>query len=146
MRYALPASDVRELVRIVTIVPLPAASPLIEGVINVRGRVVPVLDIRARFGLPPQPIAPSDHLILAHAGTRVVALRVDRALGLTRIAAEQIERPQTLVRGARYVGGIAKLPDGLVLIQDPATFLDDGESAAFDAAVSGGASYSGDGA
>ena len=51
-RYGLPTADVRELVRAVTITPLPNAPAVIEGVVNVRGRVLPVLDMRARFRLP----------------------------------------------------------------------------------------------
>ena len=74
LRYALPTSDVSELARAVTIVPLPKGPPIVEGIINVRGRIVPVLDIRSRFRLPPKAVSPTDHLILAHAGQRLVAL------------------------------------------------------------------------
>jgi purine-binding chemotaxis protein CheW len=48
-RFGLPSADVREVLRAVTIVPLPGAPPIVEGLINVRGRIVPVLDIRRRF-------------------------------------------------------------------------------------------------
>src|SRR5881296_2430916 len=67
-KYALPTADVRELVRAVAITPLPAAPAVIEGVVDVRGRVLPVLDVRARFRLPPKALDPSDHFIVASAG------------------------------------------------------------------------------
>src|ERR1700687_6141499 len=81
-RYGLPTADVRELVRAVAITPLPNAPAVIEGVVNVRGRVPPVLDVRPRFRLPPKPLDPSDHFIVASAGPRGVILRVDGATHL----------------------------------------------------------------
>src|SRR5258706_409789 len=85
--FALPSRDVRELVRAVAVMPLPNAPAIVEGVINARGRIVPVLDIRARFGLPAKALEPSDHMILADAGDRVVALRADRAIDLVQVDA-----------------------------------------------------------
>src|SRR5437588_10594891 len=87
-RYGLPASEVQELLRAVAIVPLPLAGPAVEGVVNLRGRVVPVFDLRVRLGLPARAVAPSDHLIVAQSGGRLVALRVDRALDLVQLDAE----------------------------------------------------------
>src|SRR5215469_5263815 len=66
-RYGLPAAEVRELARAVTIVPLPRPRALVEGVIDVRGEAVPVLDLRARLGLPAKGVEPSDHLVIARA-------------------------------------------------------------------------------
>ena len=78
-QFGLPASDVRELQRAATVTPLPRAPAVVEGVVNLRGTVVPVLDIRARFRLPPKPMQHTDHFVVAAAGERLVALRVDRA-------------------------------------------------------------------
>src|SRR5436309_14010618 len=61
-RYGLPAAGVRELVRAVTVTPLPRAPAIVEGVIDLRGTIVPVLDIRARFRLPAKPPEPPHHL------------------------------------------------------------------------------------
>jgi purine-binding chemotaxis protein CheW len=129
IRYALPAADIGELVRAVTVIPLPKGPPVVEGIINVRGRVVPVLDVRARFQLPSKAASPTDHLILARAGERLVAIRVDRALGLARLEPADIEDARTALPGADYVIGVAKLPDGLVLIHDLRTFLSAAEAA-----------------
>jgi hypothetical protein len=79
-RFGLPAAEVRELLRAVTILPLPLAPDVVEGIINVRGTVVPVLDIRARLRLPAKAAEPSDHLIVVEPGGRPVVLRIDRAL------------------------------------------------------------------
>ena len=133
--YGLPASDVRELLRAVAIVPLPRAPAVVEGVINLRGQVVPVLDIRSRFRLPPRPLAPADHLIIARAGERLVALRVDRATDLVRLRTADVEDAKGLVPGAEYVAWVAKVPDNLVLIHDLRTFLSRAEAAALDEAL-----------
>jgi purine-binding chemotaxis protein CheW len=133
-RYGLPTADVRELVRAVAITPLPDAPAVIEGVVNVRGRVLPVLDVRARFRLPAKPLDPSDHFIVASAGPRGVILRVDRATHLTLVDEASIQPPQTLGPSATYVAGVAKLDDGLLLIHDLATFLSAAEAASLDEA------------
>ena len=134
-RYGLPIVDVRELVRAVTITPLPNAPACIEGVVNVRGRVLPVLDVRARFRLPAKSLDPSDHFIVASAGPRGVILRVDRATHLALVDEAAIQPPQTLGPSATYVAGVAKLEDGLVLMHDLTTFLAAAEAASLDEAL-----------
>ena len=135
-RYGLPTVDVRELVRAVAITPLPNAPAVIEGVVNVRGRVLPVLDVRARFRLPAKPLDPSDLFIVASAGPRGVILRVDRATHLALVDEASVQSPQTLGPSATYVAGVAKLDDGMVLIHDVATFLSAAEAASLDEALS----------
>ncbi len=134
-RFGLPAAVVREVVRAVETLPLPKAPAVVEGVINVRGKVVPVLDVRGRFRLPPKPLEPADHLIIARAGGRVVALRVDRATDLVRLDAADVEEARGIVPGAEYVTWVAKLPNELVLIHDLETFLSRAESAALTQAL-----------
>jgi purine-binding chemotaxis protein CheW len=133
-RFALPASAVREVTRAVAITALPKAPPIVEGVINVRGTVVPMLDIRQRFGLPPASVAPEQHLLIAQAGGRVVALRVDRAVDLVSVDEAAIESAARVVPGVEYVAGIAKLPDGLIVIHDLERFLSLEEAGQLDAA------------
>ncbi|MBI2840447.1 MAG: purine-binding chemotaxis protein CheW [Acidobacteria bacterium] len=135
-RYGLPTSDVREVLRAVTVVPLPKAPPIVLGVINVRGTVVPVLDIRTRFRLPAREILESDHFVVATAGERLVAICADRALDLKEISANEVEEATRTVPGAEYVAGIAKLPDGLVLIHDLRSFLSQAEGAQLAEAMS----------
>lgn len=134
-RYGLPTDDVRELVRAVAITPLPSAPAVIEGVVNVRGRVLPVLDVRARFNLPARVLDLSDHFIVAAAGPRGVILRVDRATHLVTIDTASIQAPETLGPGADYVAGVASVDDGMVLIHDLSTFLSAAEAASLDRAL-----------
>lgn len=134
-RYALYLTAVREVVRAVALTRLPGAPGVVEGAINLRGRVVPVLDLRARFGLRPKPVDPDQHLILASAGGRLVALRTDRATRLTTVPVSGIDSAAEVTPAARQIAGVAKLPDGLVLIHDVEAFLTQAESEMLEAAL-----------
>lgn len=134
-RYGLPVADVREVLRAVPPTPLPRAPAIIEGIINVRGAVVAVLDIRQRFRRPARAVAHTDHLIVAQAGPRLVALRVDRAVELARVGAADVESAEAVLPGVDYVAQVARFPDGLVLIHDLQTFLSASEAEALDEAL-----------
>jgi purine-binding chemotaxis protein CheW len=134
-KYGLPTLDVHELVRAVTITPLPNAPAFVEGVVDVRGRILPVLDIRARFRLPAKPLDPDDHFIVASAGPRGVILRVDRATHLALVDEASVRAAQALGSSATYVAGVARLDGGLVLIHDLTTFLSAAEDASLEAAL-----------
>jgi len=136
-RYGLRADAVREVVRAVTITTLPNAPVVVEGVINVRGAVVAVLDLRRRFELPARPLDPSEYFVLARAGDRDVALRVDRATELVSLDPADIDQAEQVLSRSRYVAGVAKLRDGLVLIHDLETFLSAAEAATVDQALAG---------
>lgn len=133
-RSGLPAEVVLELHRMVAVVPLPGAPVVVDGVIDVRGAVVAVIDLRARFGLPACPPAPSEHLVLARAKDRTVALRVDRVLDLVQIPSAAVASARALPPGP-HLRGVAVLEGGLLLIHDVEAFLSDHEVAALDDAL-----------
>lgn len=126
----LCCTDVLEIVRAVAMTRLPKAPEIVEGVINLRGGVIPVIDVRARFGLPPKPIDPTQQMVIAVAGERRVAFRTERAVGLVHLRRDDIEDARRLVKGATYVAGVAKLPDGMAIVHDLRTFLTAAEAAA----------------
>ena len=132
-RYGLLAADVVEIERIVTLLPLPKAPNAIEGVVNYHGTLIPVLDIRARFGLPPKSIAHTEHLIIASAMQQLIAIRADSALELIDLDVEALEE---VTRDRHYLLGVAKLSDGLVLIHNLQSFLNEEESSALKQALS----------
>jgi purine-binding chemotaxis protein CheW len=134
-RYGLPVEDVRELVRAARLTPLPQAPDVVEGLLNLRGELLPVLDLRRRFRHAARPLSPQDHFIVASAGGRHVALRVDRAEGLHVILPEEWDVSPTALPGVGYVAGAAKLPDGLVLVHDLRAFLSEAEALQLDTAL-----------
>lgn len=85
-RYALPSVLVQELARAVEIISFPGAAKGVEGVINYRGNIVPVLDLRQYLGLTPRALQPTDYLIILRRQHGLSAIRVDRALDVCRIA------------------------------------------------------------
>ena len=80
--YAVPLPVVERVVRAVAILPLPKAPAFILGVINVQGHILPVVDLRRRFGLAPQAANQDDQFILARTSRRRVALVIDSAEGV----------------------------------------------------------------
>jgi purine-binding chemotaxis protein CheW len=136
-RFGLPAELLQEVVAIPAITPLPKAPAIVAGVVNVHGVVVPVLDVRRRFGLPARPTTLDQHLIIAHTVTRPVALQVDRALELVTVEGGAIGSPEGIQPDVEYVAGIVRLPDGLLIIHDLERFLSVEESRAVAGALAG---------
>lgn len=122
-RFAIPTRTVVEIIRAVAITALPGAPPVVEGVINYRGRIVPVVDPRRRFGLPAIPLNPDQHFVVVTAGPRSIALRVDRATELVTVAADAIARAAEVAPAAPYVSGVVRLDDGLLVVHDLERFL-----------------------
>lgn len=134
-RFAVAASQVEQVTLVVKVVPLPGAPSVVEGVIDVHGAVVPVFDVRARFELPSRPIGAWDHLVIARAGDRRVAVRVDQVVGLVELADERLTTAEAVTRGADRVVGVARLSDGLVVVHDLGAFLTQTEAADLDASL-----------
>ncbi|MCO5168890.1 MAG: chemotaxis protein CheW [Planctomycetes bacterium] len=134
-RCALAAAAVERVVPVVEVTPLPGAPDVIEGVIEVEGVVVPVFDLRARFGLPARAPDRWDHLLLSRAGARRVALRVDHVDALIDVDPDRVTAGEEVTRGAGRLAGVARLPDGLAVVHDLAAFLDQAEETALAAAL-----------
>ena len=122
-RYALDLSAVERVERIVEITPLPKAPEIILGVVNVRGDVVPVLNIRKRFRLPEREISLSDQLIIANTSARTVALVVDEVIDVIAVSGSAMIDRGEILPGMDYVEGFMKLSGGMVLIHDLEKFL-----------------------
>lgn len=116
--FALPLAAIERATPLVAVTPLPQAPEVITGVIGVSGRVVPVVSLRRRFGLPERPPALQDRLLLARSSRRELALWVDDVVGMVCVPRRNIVDADGLVPGLEHVKGVAVLGDGLVLIQD----------------------------
>jgi purine-binding chemotaxis protein CheW len=131
----LPASAVREIVRAVAITPLPGAPPIVEGAVNVRGQLVPVVDVRRRLALPPKSLHPDEFLVLLAQGARTLAMRVDDVDDLVAVDAGHIETAGELSPALRGLTGLAARADGVLVIYDPDAFVSQAEAEAIDAAL-----------
>lgn len=118
VRYALRVDAVNRIVRLPEITTLPEAPPVVTGIVNVAGRIIPVISLRRRFRLSDKECALSDRLIIAHTGKRTVALAVDSVAEVVGRTEHQIVRAEMLVPGIRQIEGVIMLDDGLALIHD----------------------------
>jgi len=135
-RYALPLAAVDRIVRAVYVTPLPRAPDIVLGAIDVQGRVLPVFNLRRRFGLPERTLRPADHFLIAHTAQRTVALVIDAALGVFENATTAVSEAADVARDLDHIGGVIQLDDGLVLIHDLEHFLSSDEARVLDEAMS----------
>ena len=131
-RYALPLSASDRVVRMVAITLLPNAPEIILGVVNFQGRVMPVINMRRRFGLPEREFLPSDQIVIAHTSRRCVALVADAVLDVIACAGQSLIAAEDILPGVAYVDGVVKLADGLIFIHDLDRFLSLDEESTLD--------------
>jgi purine-binding chemotaxis protein CheW len=135
LRLALPLTTVERVVRAVHVTRLPQAPEIVLGVVNVQGRIIPVVDPRKRFRLPERAIALADQLVIARTSRRPVALLVDAVDGVLEVAEREAVPALDVLPKVAYVEGVVKQKDGLVLIHDLNKFLSLEEETALDQAM-----------
>ncbi|NMA29098.1 MAG: chemotaxis protein CheW [Burkholderiales bacterium] len=130
--------DLEAVVRIeraAAVTPLNGAPPCLMGVLNHHGRILPVLDLRRRLGLPTRPLAPSDQFLLVRCGLRTVVVPIDRVEGL--VSPAPLTSPEEAL-GIPLEGlGLMPSENGITMIQDPDLLLNPVEDAAFESALAG---------
>ncbi|MGH9140235.1 MAG: chemotaxis protein CheW [Vicinamibacterales bacterium] len=116
--YALPSREVRHMEMIEDVTRVPNAPVFIDGVVFSRGQVVPVVNLRVRFGFERAPFDLRSRLIVVQSVTRLIGLVADAAREFVKIPPEAIQPPNEALAGmsGRYVEGIASMGDRLVLI------------------------------
>jgi purine-binding chemotaxis protein CheW len=123
LSFALSLQAVVKVIHAIEIRHLPKAPEIIVGIINVKGQIIPVADIRKRFGLMPREIILSDRLIIADTGKRQIAILVDTVTGIRDLASRQLAVAGVTLPFVEYISGVAKFDDGLVLIYNLDRFL-----------------------
>jgi purine-binding chemotaxis protein CheW len=137
--FAIEILKVQEIIRKIDSTRVPNAPAFVEGVINLRGKVVPVICLRKRFGLPdPGEGDALSRIVVVEVGGTVAGLLVDSVSEVLRIPEETIEPPPKLVKvDSDYVSGVGKLQDRLLMLLDVDKLLSDVEKAASDALTAG---------
>jgi purine-binding chemotaxis protein CheW len=118
--YALPIAAVREIVRPPEITAVPQSADEVAGVMNLRGRIVPVVDLRKRFAQALDK-SPKNRVLVMSFGAKLVGVLVDAASEVLKIEAAEIEPAPKLLGDEQesYVAGIAKYNGKLVVLLDP---------------------------
>ena len=127
--FGLPISIVREIVRVPQITSVPNAPDYIEGVINLRGRIIPIVDLRKRFGEKSFEPDKKNRIVVVELETRAIGLIVNSASEVLRIPPSDIEEPHNVFKEGElnYITGVGKLKGRLVILLDLNRILQRGE-------------------
>jgi purine-binding chemotaxis protein CheW len=116
--YGVDIAQVQEIIRMVEITHVPRAPHFMEGVINLRGQLIPIIDLRTRFGMSRIPATKSTRIVVTEIGTKRVGMIVDSVSEVLDIPIENVEDAPEMVSGVgtEYIQGVGKLDDRLIII------------------------------
>ncbi|MDQ7782138.1 MAG: chemotaxis protein CheW [Desulfomonilaceae bacterium] len=118
LRFAVTLSQVERIVRAVEITPLPDAPKTVHGIINVEGRIVPVVNTRKRLGISEREIELDDLFVIVNGDGRSLALVADEVLPVLEIPDKLLVPSDDVLPGKRFVQGIADTDNGMIMILD----------------------------
>ena len=123
--YGLRIGSVREIVRVPEITVVPSAPEMIEGVINLRGKIIPVMDLRKRFGQTEPQADKKNRVLVVEVDSKLIGLIVNAASEVLKIPPSEIESPgDVFAEGeSRYVTGVGKHRGQLIILLDVAMLL-----------------------
>jgi chemotaxis signal transduction protein len=124
--YAIPSADVQRMEMVERVTPVPNTAPFVDGVVFSRGKVVPAVNLRRRFGFEAAAYDLKTRLIVVSHGERLVGLIVDSAREFASIPAAAVQPPPDALAGTtgRYLRGVADVGGRLILVLDVAGVLD----------------------
>lgn len=129
--YGLNIMKVQEIILIGQITQMPQAPDYVRGLINLRGHVIPIIDLRRRFGMPDVEKTESQRIVVVNVNERTMGLVVDAVDQVLRVRTEDVEpAPSGVTRGQRdFIAGLVKLEDRIVILLDVERLLAEGEAA-----------------
>jgi purine-binding chemotaxis protein CheW len=118
--YGVPISQVQEIVRVGGITMVPNSPSYMEGVINLRGRVLPVLNLRKRLGLSGKAMSNSSRIVVTEIADKVIGLLVDAVSHVIKVPPENVEpAPEEVLEvDTDYITGVGKLNDKMIILLD----------------------------
>lgn len=118
--YGVDISQIQEIIRMVEITRVPRTPAFMEGVINLRGQLIPIIDLRARFGMERMAPTKNTRIIVTDVGTKRVGIIVDSASEVLTIPLEAIEQAPEMIAGvgADYLQGVGKVGARLIILLD----------------------------
>jgi purine-binding chemotaxis protein CheW len=130
--FGVDILKVQEINRMVEITKVPQAPHYVEGVINLRGKVIPIVDLRKRFNLELKEHDKNTRIVVVDIGGNIMGMIVDSVSEVLRLPANTVEPPPEIVTGinSEYIKGVAKLDDRLLIFLDLSKVIDVNEMAA----------------
>jgi purine-binding chemotaxis protein CheW len=123
--FGLPIENVQEIQQIVELMPLPDAPPALVGLLDVRGTVVPAIDLRILVGMERRDYRLETPMVFCNVHGRVVCLIVDAVEDVVEVPPDTLQAPSKLYSLAEKMIGVCRLPHGLVMIFDPERLVPD---------------------
>jgi purine-binding chemotaxis protein CheW len=124
--YAFRIEQIQEIVILNQVTRTPQVPDYVEGVANLRGSIIPIINLRKLFGLDPKPFDPDTRIIVVNVGSRTIGCTVDTVTQVVRISQDLIQpAPETVTDGgANYISGFAKLQNELIILLEVDELLD----------------------
>ena len=118
--YGVDISQVQEIIRMVEITHVPRAPRFMEGVINLRGQLIPIIDLRTRFGMQRGEQTKSTRIVVTEIGSKRVGIVVDSVSEVINIPLEQVENAPDMIAGVgtEYIQGVGKVNERLIILLD----------------------------
>lgn len=118
--YGVDIAQVQEIIRMVEITHVPRAPRFMEGVINLRGQLIPIIDLRTRFGMKRIEATKSTRIIVTEIGSKRVGIVVDSVSEVNNIPIENVEEAPEMIAGVgtEYIQGVGKMGDRLIIMLD----------------------------
>jgi purine-binding chemotaxis protein CheW len=116
--YAIAITKIQEIIAMKPITRIPQVPGVIEGLINLRGSVIPIVNLRRLFGLDPREMDDETRTIIVNVGERTIGYVVDEVTQVMRIGNDQIQPAPASVSALakRYIAGLARLDDRLLIL------------------------------
>lgn len=132
--YAIEITKVKEIILVEGITRVPQMPDYIEGIINLRGNVIPVIDLRKRFGLQEPSMGEDTRIMVCRLDAKIIGLIVDSVSQVMKIPTDNIQAPPETIAGiaGEYLTGIAKVDERMIIMLDIAKILSADEIAAID--------------
>jgi purine-binding chemotaxis protein CheW len=120
----------------VAVTHVPRAPQFMEGVINLRGQLIPIIDLRARFGMPRVEHTKNTRIVVTDIGAKRVGMVVDSVSEVLRLATDAIEDAPEMITGVdtEYIRGVGKIEDRLIILLDLAKIITGTEKRELEAA------------
>ncbi len=115
-KYAIPVLNTQEIIKMVDVTPVPRTDRYVEGVINLRGRIVPVINLNKRLGLPVTEPTRDTRIVVVEKDDTAVGMIVDKVQEVGRYSDEEVEEPESVMRDNDFISGVIKKDDALWLL------------------------------
>lgn len=129
--YGVPITKVQEIISMATPTKMPQTPDFVEGIINLRGKIIPIIDLKKRFDMGKSDITNDTRSVIVEVEGQTVGIIVDEVSEVLRLQVDNIEPPPAVIGGitAEYLTGVGKLDNRLLILLDMDKILTEREKA-----------------